>query len=37
MGSTAGSWPVLQQVASHLYTAQGRHEEALKLQLQVRL
>lgn len=36
MGGTSGSWPVLQQVAAHLYTVQGRHEEALRLQLQLR-
>lgn len=31
----SGDWPVLQEAASHLYTVQGRHEEALKLMLQV--
>ena len=31
----APAWPELQQVAAHLYTVQGRHEEALELQLQV--
>ncbi len=31
----ARAWPELQQVAAHLYTVQGRHEEALELQLQV--
>lgn len=30
------AWPELQQVAAHLYTVQGRHEEALQLQLQLR-
>lgn len=35
-GVKAGpAWPELQQVAAHLYTVQGRHEEALQLQLQV--
>ncbi|EFN59982.1 hypothetical protein CHLNCDRAFT_133107 [Chlorella variabilis] len=32
----SGDWPVLQEAASHLYTVQGRHEEALKLMLQLR-
>ncbi|KAL4447636.1 hypothetical protein ABPG75_004855 [Micractinium tetrahymenae] len=37
MGSSgSGAWPALQQVAAHLYTAQGRHEEALQLMLQLR-
>lgn len=36
MGSGgAGSWLALQHAAAHLYTAQGRHEEALRLMLQV--
>ncbi|KAI3429426.1 hypothetical protein D9Q98_005520 [Chlorella vulgaris] len=31
-----GSWPVLQQAAAHLYTQQGRYEEALRIMLQLR-
>lgn len=34
-GAAPGAWPALQQVAAHLFTVQGRHEEALWLQLQV--
>ena len=33
--AAGGSWPDLQQVAAHLYTVQGRHEEALQLLVQV--
>ncbi|PSC74814.1 vacuolar sorting-associated 41-like protein [Micractinium conductrix] len=34
--AAGGSWPDLQQVAAHLYTVQGRHEEALQLLVQMR-
>ena len=36
MGGSPEDWPALQQVAAHLFTVQGRHEDALKLQLQAR-
>ena len=36
MGGSPGDWPALQQAAAQLFTLQGRHEEALRLQLQAR-
>lgn len=35
-GAGAGQWPALQGVAAHLYSVQGRHGEALRLQLALR-
>jgi hypothetical protein len=34
--SGAGDWPLLQEAAAHLYTQQGRYEDALRLLLQLR-
>lgn len=35
-GAGACQWPALQAVAAHLFSVQGRHDEALRLQLQLR-